>query len=115
MTVEQVINTNQFKVISKGSSLDRTIEDIFCCDLLSVAMSNAPAGGAWVTVMANVNTLAVASLTDTAMILLAEGATLDEEAVQKAQIQGITVLACEKSVYHAAKQLDGMIHETHCL
>ena len=38
----------------------------FCCDLLSVAMGKAPAGCAWVTVMGNMNTLAVATLADAA-------------------------------------------------
>ena len=115
MTVEQVIQTNQFKVISKGNSTDRTIEDIFCCDLLSIAMSKAPAGCAWVTVMANMNTLAVASLTEAALILLAEGVVLDTDAQMKAGSEGITVLACEKSIYHTAKQLDALIHETSCV
>ena len=44
------------------------------------AMGRAPAGCAWVTVMANMNTLAVAALTDTACVILAEGAVLDDAA-----------------------------------
>lgn len=112
MTVEQVIDTNHYKVISRGNSTGRIIKDIFCCDLLSVAMSKAPTGCAWVTVMANMNTLAVASLTEATLILLAEGVVLDADAQKKAESEGITVLASEKSVYHAAKQLDALIHET---
>ena len=70
--------------------MDREIETVFCCDLLSVAMGKAPAGCAWVTVMANLNTLAVASLADVACVILAEGFHMDENGVQKAKIQGIT-------------------------
>ena len=38
-------------------------------------MSKAPENGAWVTVMGNKNTLAVASLADVSCIILAEGIT----------------------------------------
>lgn len=115
MTVEQLIEKDEFELISKGTQMECTIEDIFCCDLLSVAMSKAPAGGAWVTVMANVNTLAVASLTETALIVLAEGVKLPADTVKKAWDEGITVLSSQESVYHTAKRLDQMIHEDTCL
>lgn len=115
MTVQQIIDSKEFEVISVGESTEVEIQDIFCCDLLSIAMSKAPAGGVWVTVMANVNTLAVASLTETAMIVLAEGVKLDEETKQKAQTQKITVLATTESTYHTARQLDRMLHENNLL
>ena len=50
---------------------------IYCCDLLSIVMGRAPADGLWVTVMGNLNSIAVAVLTDSACILLAEGMALD--------------------------------------
>ena len=57
---------------------DREIDGkIYCCDLLSIVMGRAPADGLWVTVMGNLNSIAVAVLTDTACILLAEGMALD--------------------------------------
>ena len=52
----------------------------FCCDLLSIAMGQAPSGSAWVTVMSNLNTLAVASLADVACVILAENAQTDNSA-----------------------------------
>lgn len=82
---------------------------MFCCDLLSVAMGKAPADGAWVTVMANMNTLAVAALTDTSCIILAEGASLDDASVQKASDQGITVFATDLPVFEAALKVHGML------
>lgn len=112
MTVLQLIDSKQYEILSKGENTDVEIADIFCCDLLSIAMSKAPAGCAWVTVMANINTLAVASLTESAVIIMAEGVKLDEETRKKAESQGITVLASNQSVYHTAKQLDGWLHAT---
>ena len=50
---------------------EREIEGgIYCCDLLSIVMGRAPADGLRVTVMGNLNSIAVAVLTDSACILL---------------------------------------------
>ena len=69
---------------------------------------------AWVTVMGNMNTLAVATLADAACIILAEGAALDETARKKAEQQDIMVLATEEPVFEAAlwvwQQMQGEGH-----
>ena len=59
MTVKDLIDKNWYKVINEGDETDREIGKVFCCDLLSIAMGKAPADCAWVTVMGNINTLAV--------------------------------------------------------
>ena len=104
----------EFQVIHVGDDPEREITTPFCCDLLSVAMGKAPAGCAWVTVMGNMNTLAVATLVDAACIILAEGAALDETARKKAEQQDIMVLATEKPVFEAAlwvwQQMQGDAH-----
>jgi len=64
MTVQELIDKEVFKVIQVGGNLEQCISEPFCCDLLSIAMSKAPADSAWVTVMGNINTLAVAKLAD---------------------------------------------------
>ena len=78
---------------------------VFCCDLLSIAMSKAPADGVWVTVMGNKNTLAVASLTETACIILAEGVGLDEGTLKQAESEGIAVLTTELPVFDMALEV----------
>lgn len=102
MTVKELIDTNLFTLACQGSQTDCEITAPFCCDLLSIAMGKAPEGGAWVTVMANLNTLAVASLTDTACIILAHGTRFDEATLAKAAEQGITVFTTDMPVFDAA-------------
>lgn len=102
MTVQNLAEKQIARVVNPGDNMDREIETVFCCDLLSVAMGKAPAGCAWVTVMANLNTLAVASLADAACVILAEGFHMDENGLKKAQIQGITVLESEGPVFDTA-------------
>ena len=96
------MDKNLFKVENTGDNLDAEITKPFCCDLLSVAMGKAPAGSCWVTVMANMNTLAVAVLTEVACIVLAEGMKLDDTCLQKAVQQGITVFQTAEPVFDAA-------------
>lgn len=88
-----------------GADPDRKVTKIFCCDLLSIAMSKAPAGCVWVTVMGNRNTLAVASLAEAACIVLAEGVSLDEGTLAKAGEEGIAVLATELPVFDIALEI----------
>ena len=109
MTVRELIDQNLAEVVNAGEELDRKITKVFCCDLLSIAMGRAPAGCVWVTVMANINTLAVASLADAACIVLAEGARLDENAAKKAEDQGITVLASERPIFDLALSVHDLL------
>ena len=102
MTVKDLIESGMFELINEGDEPEREISKLFCCDMLSIAMSKASAGCAWVTVMGNINTLAVASLSDAACVILAEGVRLDEPASAKAKMQGITVLRTEQPIFEAA-------------
>ncbi len=110
MTVQQLIDSGKFKMINEGDAGEREITTPFCCDLLSVAMGRAPAGCAWVTVMGNMNTLAVASLADAACIIMAEGTALDEVAMNKARMQDITVLGTDLPVFEAALWIYQQMH-----
>ena len=102
MTVKQLLDRGEFQIVNVGENTEREITTPFCCDLLSIAMGRAPEGCAWVTVMGNMNTLAVATLADAACIIMAEGVALDEVALKKAKDQEITVLGTEKPIFDAA-------------
>lgn len=102
MKVSALEQAGIFTLVNRGDDPDAEISKPFCCDLLSIAMSKAPAGCAWVTVMGNINTIAVASLTEAAAIILAEGARLDEPAGERAAAQGIYVFATDMPIFEAA-------------
>jgi hypothetical protein len=102
VTVKELIDRQIFRVVNLGEELDREVTKVFCCDLLSIAMGKAPADGAWVTVMGNVNTIAVATLADVSCVIMAEEVSLDEVARARAKEQGVTVLATEEPVFEAA-------------
>ena len=104
MTVRELADTGNYQVINLGDG-ERKIGKVFCCDLLSIAMGRAPADCAWVTVMGNMNTLAVASLADVSCVVLAEGTALDEASVRKAEEQGISVLASQRPIFETALEI----------
>lgn len=110
MTIQELIDSNMFQVVNVGEETERAITTPFCCDLLSIAMGRAPAGCAWVTVMGNMNTLAVATLAEAACIIMAEGTALDDIAMKKAKDQEITVLATELPVFDAALKVYQGLH-----
>lgn len=102
ITVEDAAKRCGFEIICGGDGLEREITGLFCCDLLSWAMGRAPADSAWVTVMGNVNAVAVAALADTACIVLAENSAIDETATAKALQQGVAVLRTDLPAFEAA-------------
>lgn len=105
MKNKDIITIKDFELIEAGADLEKEVLVPFCCDLLSIAMSRTPAGAAWVTVMGNINTLAVATLTDASCIILAEGAQLDLPARAKAKEQGVTVFATALPIFEAALRI----------
>ena len=104
MKLEKILELPECRTLSEGDP-NREISRVFCCDLLSIAMGKAPADGVWVTVMGNKNTLAVASLTDTACIVLAEGVSLYEGTLAKAREERIAILATKLPVFDIALEI----------
>lgn len=104
MTIQTLIDAGIFSLKVTGDP-SKNISKVFCCDLLSIAMSKAPAEGAWVTVMGNKNTLAVASLTDVTCIILAEGIQLQPDDLACAEREGITVFTTDLPIFDAALKI----------
>ena len=99
MNVKTLIDSGLFQIQNCGENMDQELTGVFCCDLLSVCMGKATEGCAWITVMTNVNTLAVAALTEAACIINADGHKMDEGCLEKAKEKGITVLASNEPVF----------------
>lgn len=88
---------------------EKEIKGCYCGDLLSWVMSKAQEGDAWLTVMGNINSVAVAVLTECACIVLTENASLDEAAKQKAEMQGVCFLQSDKNAYDLAVEISKII------
>ena len=63
------------------------------------------ADNAWLTIMSNINIVAVAALTDTACILLCEGVSPEKSILDAAQSKGINILRSDLATYETAMLL----------
>lgn len=98
----------ELEMLVEGNS-EREIRGCYCGDLLSWVMSKLQADQVWLTVMGNINSIAVAVLTDCACIVLSDNASLDEDAKTKAQAMGVTVFRSEKSTFELAVRIQELL------
>ena len=104
MTVNEMAKTLGLTVIS-ATDVEREFSGVYIGDLLSWVMGRARADNVWITIMSNINIVAVASLADVACIILAEGVTVDENVRATAEAKGINLYTSEKTAYELASML----------
>ena len=104
MTVQQLMETCGFTAAALPQP-DREVSGVYIGDLLSWVMGRAGADEAWITIMSNRNIVAVATLADTACILLAEGVSPDEGVADLAAQKGVNILQSPESAYQIAMRL----------
>ena len=88
---------------------DAEITGGYCGDLLSWVMGRAEEGQVWITIMSNVNIIAVASLADVACIILSEGVVLDADIIETAKQKEINILYSAKPSYETAVVVSELI------
>lgn len=109
MKVSELTKKLNLTVLTKPDFEDREVTGCYIGDLLSWVMGKAQAGDAWITIMNNINIVAVASLTDAACIILCEGVSAEEGIIAKADSEGIIMLKSDETAYELAKKLSGEI------
>lgn len=105
MTVSDLVEKLGLKVLTGGGNLDHMTEGCYVGDLLSWVMGRAQEDSAWITVMGNVNAVAVAKLADLSCIILCEGSHLDEDAKKQADANKIVILAGDEPAYELAVKI----------
>ena len=104
MTVSDLAKKISLQAISACEE-DREITGVYVGDLLSWVMGRAESGNVWITIMSNINVVAMATLTDVACVVLAEGVTLTEEVRQTALQKGVAVYSSSKTAYELSAML----------
>ena len=108
MTVNDLALNKNFTGIALPCG-EREIGGVYIGDLLSWVMGRASCDDVWITIMTNVNILAVASLADTSCIILAEGVSLEQEIINTALEKEINILSSNMSAYEIAVLLSNAI------
>lgn len=108
MTVKELIQTFEYRVFCLSDE-NREVKGGYTGDLLSWVMGKLTMDHAWVTIMSNVNIVAVATLADPACIILTEHVIPDEETVLRARQQGVTILGTEKDSFSVCCELHSVL------
>ena len=98
MRVADVITALELETLCLSDS-EREVDGVYTGDLLSWVMGRLAYGNVWVTIMNNVNIVAVASLSDASCIILTENSEISQEVLDKASANGINILRTAKSSY----------------
>ena len=108
MTVKELRDMCSFDTVVMPDP-DREVKDAYMGDLLSWVMGRAEEGNAWITIMNNVNTIAVASLADVSCVILSEGVVLDDDLAKTADMKGVNVLTSGQPSFETALSIGKVI------
>ncbi len=98
-----------FEMLVPPTDETREVSGIYACDLLSWVIGRAKEGAALVTMMTNVNVIAVAVMADLPCVILTEGVTPDAVAVEKAKQNGIAVLSSKLPTYETCVKVGSVL------
>ena len=101
MTVNELTADAMFRPLALPDG-EREIGGVYIGDLLSWVMGRARADDAWITIMSNVNVVAVAALADTACVIFAEGVVPETSVVETAAQKGVNLCVSDGSAYDIA-------------
>ena len=96
MTVSELAKKLGLEIITMTDP-EREITGGYVCDFLSFVIGRANPGDVWITVVGNINTVAVSLLAGAACVILAENSPIDSQAAEKAKAEGVTILRSGKA------------------
>jgi len=102
MTVKELSKKLSLTPVAGSGGMEKEVSGCHIGDLLSLVMSRAEEGDAWITIQGNINVPAVAVLVDCAMVIIAEGMKLEDAARERCENENIPVFESEESAYSLA-------------
>ena len=108
MKISEVIEKLGFDAVVL-SDPDTEVNGCYVGDLLSWVMGRAEADNLWITIMTNINTVAVASLSGVSAIVIAEGLDVPENVISAASTQGINILRSKKPTFETSVEVGKLL------
>ncbi len=108
MTVKELAERLSLKALAQPDEA-RKVLGCYAGDLLSWVMGRAQCDDAWVTIMTNVNIVAVAMLADVSCVIIAENAEIEKDVIEKASEKGINLYTSDKTVYQLCAEISRAI------
>lgn len=105
MKVLELSNQIFAKVVTKENTKQNDCEGVYVGDLLSNVMANIQEGNIFVTIMCNMNTVAVASLKDVPVIVFCENKQPTKQMIEKADECDIAILVTTYSAVDVIRKI----------
>ena len=108
MKVNEVLEFDDFDLLSDDSGINNEIKGMFASDLLSHVMGKANEGSILITILNNINVLGVASLLDLSCVIFSSGTKVNEEIIKKANDLNIPLIRTKLTTVAIILALDSM-------
>ncbi len=106
MDLQSIIEKLDLTLLTEERNFfDINIDCGYMSDLLSCVMTGAKPGSIWVTLIANINIVAVASLLELPAIIITENAQPNQETIERANMEGIVLLSTNAGNFAISGQL----------
>ena len=102
MTVQELVEKLNLKVLAGEKGLDREIDGCYISDLLSDVMGNAMEGNIWITLQTHKNVMAVASLKEMSCIILVKNLMPNDETIEQSNDEDLPILQTNLPTYEIA-------------
>lgn len=104
MRVIEIIDKINGKIVTTKEN-DCEFTDVYAGDLLSHVMAHAKENNLFLTIMANMNAIAVASLLELPVIVFAEGVKPTQDMIAKADEENIILIETTLNVVEVIKKI----------
>ena len=105
-SLQTILDTIELQILTDPLDFSQIdIKSGYTSDLLSCVMTGAEAEGIWVTLIANINIVAVASLLEIPAIIITENAQPDAATIARANREGIVLLSTPAGSYQIVGRL----------
>ena len=99
------------KILTYKEELDRDVSGGYVSDMLSDVLANSRAGDIWVTFQTHTNIVAVANLKNLAGIIIVNNRQPDEETLNKAVTEKVTLMTTHMSTFETAGRIYQLLEE----
>ncbi len=105
MKLADIVEKLKLSVEAAAGKLDAEVENGYVSDMLSDVIANSRKGDLWLTLQVHENTVAVATLKELAGIVIIGGKQPADQTREKAEKEGVPLLASDLSAYELAGRL----------
>jgi len=105
ISLSDIVDRLSLEVCAAEQKLNNEVMGGYASDLLSYVMARAKEGDVWVTMQSHANVVAVASLVNLAGVIITEGTRPEPATLEKANQEGIPILATRLTTYDVVGRL----------